>query len=274
MDNAFSQQDLEFNELFNNLDYNCVVANEVGKLLNAPEANAADKFFKEENVINFEQYTASLPSFDEVNINNLESEPYTFPSMLTDSVPKLFDADFPRTPTYTGYYNGTGLTPTSATGNFTFNFPFTPYQPAAPRYNPYGNVQALKQNVHPSRNNISDIEMLKQMSKIQVELEDNGGIEFPDDKKKSNTTMIYRCPWDGCDKTFGRFYNLKSHYRTHSGERPFTCDTCRASFARNHDLKRHQRVHSGSKPYACTICNKNFSRQDALNRHLNNHHRD
>jgi len=84
----------------------------------------------------------------------------------------------------------------------------------------------------------------------------------------SSISHIYCCPQDGCDKSFTRFYNLRSHYRSHSGDRPFTCTLCDQSFARNHDLKRHQKIHSGNKPFQCTHCRKSFSRQDAQSRHF------
>lgn len=79
---------------------------------------------------------------------------------------------------------------------------------------------------------------------------------------------LYCCPWTGCNKVFNRFYNLRSHYRIHSGEKPFTCNYCDAAFARNHDLKRHERIHLKTKPYVCPTCNKAFSRNDAMNRHV------
>lgn len=81
------------------------------------------------------------------------------------------------------------------------------------------------------------------------------------------SSHLYCCPWTGCNKVFNRFYNLRSHYRIHSGEKPFTCNFCDASFARNHDLKRHERIHLKTKPFACPTCNKTFSRNDAMNRH-------
>lgn len=79
---------------------------------------------------------------------------------------------------------------------------------------------------------------------------------------------LFCCPWPSCERVFNRFYNLRSHYRIHSGERPFTCKFCEMSFARNHDLKRHERIHSHRKQFICSRCQKGFSRNDAMSRHI------
>lgn len=92
--------------------------------------------------------------------------------------------------------------------------------------------------------------------------------------ENSSTTQqeeqLFHCEFPGCDRSFSRFYNMKSHQRCHTGERPYVCDEpgCEASFSRNHDLKRHKRVHSGVRPYRCVDCQKTFSRMDALSRHV------
>lgn len=83
--------------------------------------------------------------------------------------------------------------------------------------------------------------------------------------EKPNTP--HQCDYPGCQKTFTRPYNLKSHRRTHNAERPYACDHCPKRFARQHDRNRHQKLHLGIKPYTCPFCNKAFARQDALNRH-------
>ncbi|KAF9903797.1 hypothetical protein EC991_003355 [Linnemannia zychae] len=80
----------------------------------------------------------------------------------------------------------------------------------------------------------------------------------------------FPCEFAGCNKVFARLYNLKSHSKTHTNERPFVCVHCDLAFARGHDLKRHVKVHGGEKPFTCSGCSKSFSRLDALGRHRAN----
>ncbi|KAI8372113.1 hypothetical protein BD560DRAFT_395200 [Blakeslea trispora] len=89
--------------------------------------------------------------------------------------------------------------------------------------------------------------------------------EKPIQKKSAS---LFRCTYEGCEKTFTRTYNLKSHLRTHTDQKPFACCKCSKAFARQHDRNRHEKLHTGNKPYFCEFCDKSFARQDALNRHL------
>ncbi|EGW33989.1 uncharacterized protein SPAPADRAFT_59398, partial [Spathaspora passalidarum NRRL Y-27907] len=85
-------------------------------------------------------------------------------------------------------------------------------------------------------------------------------------------------PCEVCNKVFQKHYNLKSHMKTHSTEKPFKCSHCFKTFARSHDKKRHELLHNGIKNFKCEGylqdgvtkwgCGKKFARSDALSRHF------
>lgn len=94
-------------------------------------------------------------------------------------------------------------------------------------------------------------------------------------KSTQKNPSIYECHL--CSKRFTRPYNLKSHLRTHTDDRPFICTICNKAFARQHDRKRHEDLHLGAKKYQCRGflkdgtqygCERKFARADALRRHF------
>ncbi|CAI5756066.1 unnamed protein product [Candida verbasci] len=101
-------------------------------------------------------------------------------------------------------------------------------------------------------------------------------------KRKVETTPqqepLESYPCKVCNKVFQKPYNLKSHMKTHSTEKPFQCCHCSKTFARSHDKKRHELLHQGVKNFKCEGylqdgitkwgCGKKFARSDALSRHF------
>ncbi|KAJ3536177.1 hypothetical protein NM208_g5825 [Fusarium decemcellulare] len=103
--------------------------------------------------------------------------------------------------------------------------------------------------------------------------------EFPDlPALPSNPTQKFPATFQCtlCSKQFTRQHNLRSHLRTHTGERPFVCTVCGKAFARNNDRKSHENLH-GTKRFTCRGdllhgqqwgCGLTFARKSAFVNHF------
>ncbi|KAI0445764.1 hypothetical protein F4803DRAFT_107245 [Xylaria telfairii] len=103
-------------------------------------------------------------------------------------------------------------------------------------------------------------------------------IQFRDQgitKTAQKRLVTFQCTL--CPLKFTRAYNLRSHLRTHTDERPFLCGICGKAFTRQHDRTQHERLHTQEKDFVCRGnlsngnpwgCGRRFNRVDALKRHF------
>lgn len=96
-------------------------------------------------------------------------------------------------------------------------------------------------------------------------------------RNQISTKGIHKCPEPGCNQSFQRSQNLKSHSRCHLTSTPHKCHQCGLGFKRTNDLHRHFRtMHTAESemPLGCDKCNRRFGRSDALRRHQTSKSRD
>lgn len=63
----------------------------------------------------------------------------------------------------------------------------------------------------------------------------------------SSTEKIYTCPLPQCARLFKRLEHLKRHFRTHTMERPYSCNMCGKHFSRTDNLAQHKKTHNRAR---------------------------
>ncbi|XP_060686582.1 zinc finger protein Gfi-1-like [Hemiscyllium ocellatum] len=84
-------------------------------------------------------------------------------------------------------------------------------------------------------------------------------------RRSHSGTRPFAC--DSCGKTFGHAVSLEQHKAVHSQERSFDCKICGKTFKRSSTLSTHLLIHSDTRPYPCQYCGKRFHQKSDMKKH-------
>lgn len=79
-------------------------------------------------------------------------------------------------------------------------------------------------------------------------------------------SRVWRCI--SCNRGFRNKFDVVPHYRTHTGEKPYTCNFlgCEKAYAHISNLRAHEKSHEGRKNYSCA-CGIVYTRKGNLQGH-------
>ncbi|XP_056681304.1 zinc finger and BTB domain-containing protein 32 isoform X2 [Monodelphis domestica] len=78
------------------------------------------------------------------------------------------------------------------------------------------------------------------------------------------------CPCPGCGKKFSLKHQMETHYRAHTGEKPFSCRLCPQRSRDFSAMTKHLRTH-GTAPYRCPLCQAGCPSLTTMQAHMRSH---
>jgi hypothetical protein len=106
---------------------------------------------------------------------------------------------------------------------------------------PFSSATARSQSAQGLGSRTTSVELSAPSRSLPESPDESQRVDNPGPKRTQKNAAVFQCTL--CPKRFMRAYNLRSHLRTHTDERPFICSACGKAFARQHDKRKHQCPH-------------------------------